>query len=65
MNPVLREIFAYAKARNWSDEKIAELSGFDPTTIRSWRRDQKQPLLSSASKLANSLGFILCLRRDQ
>lgn len=44
-------------ARQWTQEKLAELSGLDPTYISDIERGLRNPGIKNVAKLAKALGL--------
>ena len=49
----------YRTAKGWSQEKLAELSGFHPTYVGQIERGEKNATVESVEKLAASLNISL------
>jgi transcriptional regulator with XRE-family HTH domain len=45
--------------KGFSQTELAEAAGVPVSTLRSWERDRRQPLLGPAARLAQALGVSL------
>ena len=62
-HPLVLEVRNARRARKWSQERVAEWTGFWPRTVASWEQGARAPRLDDFEIYAAAMGLRLELTR--
>ncbi len=65
VHPIIRFIWKRINLDEWSQEDLAEKSGVTSSTMRKWRRGDRNPRISELEAVVNCLGYKIVIKEDK
>lgn len=62
VHPIIRWIWKRVNQDEWSQEDLARKSGVASSTLRKWRRGERNPRISELEAVVNTLGYRIVLK---